>query len=149
VLEEVLVLFPTAGSPVHPLGGGECPKNQPKQSPAARARIKELGLNDEDELQSSAGKADQATSAKASRCGKTWWSTRERSCMNLGTDELTCSPRQNGGSDRPPAQRHAGDPTWMAMISAATDTAGSSGRIGAAQAPATTSAPRCGVSHGG
>ncbi|NWF30128.1 beta-N-acetylhexosaminidase [Streptomyces sp. PKU-EA00015] len=49
VLEEVLGLFPSVF--VH-IGGDECPKDQWKESPAAQARIKELGLADEDELQS-------------------------------------------------------------------------------------------------
>ncbi|MET9422720.1 beta-N-acetylhexosaminidase [Streptomyces sp. NPDC006540] len=49
VLEEVLDLFPSAF--VH-IGGDECPKDQWKASAAAQARIKELGLADEDELQS-------------------------------------------------------------------------------------------------
>jgi hexosaminidase len=48
VLEEVLELFP--GAFVH-LGGDECPKEQWRASPAAQARIRELGLADEDELQ--------------------------------------------------------------------------------------------------
>ncbi|MGW7367390.1 beta-N-acetylhexosaminidase [Streptomyces sp. NPDC054841] len=52
VLEEVLDLFPAAGSPFIHIGGDECPKDQWKASPAAQARIKELGLADEDELQS-------------------------------------------------------------------------------------------------
>lgn len=49
VLEEVLEIFPSTF--VH-IGGDECPKDQWRASPAARARIKELGLADEDELQS-------------------------------------------------------------------------------------------------
>ena len=49
VLEEVLEIFPSTF--VH-LGGDECAKDQWKASPAAQARIKELGLADEDELQS-------------------------------------------------------------------------------------------------
>ncbi|MGW8765524.1 beta-N-acetylhexosaminidase [Streptomyces sp. NPDC055815] len=49
VFEEVLDLFPSTF--VH-IGGDECPKDQWKASPAAQARIKELGLADEDELQS-------------------------------------------------------------------------------------------------
>ncbi|MEV7215604.1 beta-N-acetylhexosaminidase [Kitasatospora cineracea] len=49
VLEEVLEIFPSTF--VH-LGGDECPKDQWKQSPAAQARIAELGLKDEFELQS-------------------------------------------------------------------------------------------------
>ncbi|MGP3923681.1 beta-N-acetylhexosaminidase [Streptomyces sp. 8N616] len=49
VLEEVLGLFP---SPFVHIGGDECPKDQWKASPTAQARIKELGLADEDELQS-------------------------------------------------------------------------------------------------
>ncbi|MFF8843220.1 beta-N-acetylhexosaminidase [Streptomyces sp. NPDC015127] len=49
VLEEVLDLFPSAF--VH-IGGDECPKDQWKKSPAAQARIQELGLADEDVLQS-------------------------------------------------------------------------------------------------
>ncbi|WP_149038502.1 beta-N-acetylhexosaminidase [Kitasatospora sp. MBT63] len=49
VLEEVLEVFPSRF--VH-LGGDECPKEQWRASPAAQARIKELGLADEEELQS-------------------------------------------------------------------------------------------------
>ncbi|MBW8735704.1 MAG: beta-N-acetylhexosaminidase [Streptomyces turgidiscabies] len=49
VFEELLGLFP--GEFVH-VGGDECPKEQWRRSPAARARIEELGLADEDGLQS-------------------------------------------------------------------------------------------------
>ncbi|MFF8816001.1 beta-N-acetylhexosaminidase [Streptomyces pactum] len=49
VLEEVLELFP--GQFVH-IGGDECPKDQWRASATAQARIKELGLAGEDELQS-------------------------------------------------------------------------------------------------
>ncbi|MEU0391205.1 beta-N-acetylhexosaminidase [Streptomyces sp. NPDC006208] len=49
VLEEVLDLFPSVF--VH-IGGDECAKDQWKASPAVQARINELGLADEDELQS-------------------------------------------------------------------------------------------------
>ncbi|MFJ1705770.1 beta-N-acetylhexosaminidase [Kitasatospora sp. NPDC088346] len=49
VLEEVLEVFPSEF--VH-LGGDECPKDQWRASAAAQARIEELGLADEDELQS-------------------------------------------------------------------------------------------------
>ncbi|MFJ8475462.1 beta-N-acetylhexosaminidase [Kitasatospora sp. NPDC094011] len=49
VLEEVLEIFPSEF--VH-LGGDECPKEQWKDSAAAQARIRELGLANEDELQS-------------------------------------------------------------------------------------------------
>lgn len=52
VFEELLELFPPQTSPFVHIGGDECPKDQWKQSPAAQARIKELGLADEDELQS-------------------------------------------------------------------------------------------------
>ncbi|MEV0489680.1 beta-N-acetylhexosaminidase [Streptomyces atratus] len=52
VFEEILDLFPAATSPFIHIGGDECPKDQWKASPAAQARIKELGLADEDELQS-------------------------------------------------------------------------------------------------
>ncbi|MEU1435695.1 beta-N-acetylhexosaminidase [Streptomyces sp. NPDC005775] len=52
VFEELLELFPADTSPFIHVGGDECPKDQWKQSPAARARIEELGLADEDELQS-------------------------------------------------------------------------------------------------
>ncbi|MCX4772268.1 beta-N-acetylhexosaminidase [Streptomyces sp. NBC_01260] len=52
VFEELLELFPAATSPFIHVGGDECPKDQWKQSPTAQARIKELGLADEDELQS-------------------------------------------------------------------------------------------------
>ncbi|MEV0175375.1 beta-N-acetylhexosaminidase [Streptomyces sp. NPDC050803] len=48
VFEELLELFPSEF--VH-VGGDECPKDQWRKSPAAQARIRELGLADEDELQ--------------------------------------------------------------------------------------------------
>ncbi|MEU0739964.1 beta-N-acetylhexosaminidase [Streptomyces sp. NPDC006134] len=48
VFEEVLDLFPSEF--IH-VGGDECPKDQWRRSPAAQARIKELGLADEDGLQ--------------------------------------------------------------------------------------------------
>ncbi|MFI1677250.1 beta-N-acetylhexosaminidase [Streptomyces sp. NPDC020607] len=49
VFEEILDLFPSTF--VH-VGGDECPKDQWKASPTAQARIKELGVGDEDGLQS-------------------------------------------------------------------------------------------------
>ncbi|MFH8620339.1 beta-N-acetylhexosaminidase [Streptomyces vietnamensis] len=49
VFEEVLDLFPSTF--VH-VGGDECPKDQWKASPTAQARIEELGVGDEDGLQS-------------------------------------------------------------------------------------------------
>jgi hexosaminidase len=49
VMAEVLALFP---SPFIHIGGDECPKAQWKASPQAQARMKELGLKDEEELQS-------------------------------------------------------------------------------------------------
>ncbi|MDH6550942.1 hexosaminidase [Streptomyces sp. SAI-133] len=49
VFEELLELFPSQF--IH-VGGDECLKDQWKQSPTAQARIKELGLADEDGLQS-------------------------------------------------------------------------------------------------
>ncbi|MFJ9213228.1 beta-N-acetylhexosaminidase [Streptomyces sp. NPDC102264] len=49
VFEELLALFPSTF--IH-VGGDECVKDQWKESPAAQARIAELGLADEDELQS-------------------------------------------------------------------------------------------------
>jgi hexosaminidase len=49
VFEEVLDLFPSEF--VH-VGGDECPKDQWRRSETAQARIRELGLADEDELQS-------------------------------------------------------------------------------------------------
>ncbi|WP_086721925.1 beta-N-acetylhexosaminidase, partial [Streptomyces angustmyceticus] len=49
VLDEVLALFP---SPFVHIGGDECPKDQWKASAAAQARIAELSLAGEDELQS-------------------------------------------------------------------------------------------------
>ncbi|MGV9311593.1 beta-N-acetylhexosaminidase [Streptomyces sp. NPDC003691] len=52
VLEEVLDLFPAEVSPFVHMGGDECPKGQWKESPAAQARIAELGVGDEDGLQS-------------------------------------------------------------------------------------------------
>ncbi|MGV9454922.1 beta-N-acetylhexosaminidase [Streptomyces sp. NPDC003635] len=48
VFEELLELFPSEF--VH-VGGDECLKDQWRQSPTAQARIKELGLTDEDGLQ--------------------------------------------------------------------------------------------------
>ncbi|MYU37140.1 family 20 glycosylhydrolase [Streptomyces sp. SID8358] len=52
VFEELLDLFPADTSPFIHIGGDECPKDQWKASPAAQARIAELGLRDEEELQS-------------------------------------------------------------------------------------------------
>ncbi|WP_406326105.1 beta-N-acetylhexosaminidase [Streptomyces sp. NBC_01617] len=52
VFEELLDLFPAATSPFIHVGGDECRKDQWKESPTALARIRELGLADEDELQS-------------------------------------------------------------------------------------------------
>ncbi|MER8044224.1 beta-N-acetylhexosaminidase [Streptomyces sp. NPDC094032] len=52
VFEEVLDLFPAEVSPFVHIGGDECPKEQWKASAAAQARIKELGVGDEDGLQS-------------------------------------------------------------------------------------------------
>ncbi|WP_406008643.1 beta-N-acetylhexosaminidase [Streptomyces sp. NBC_00637] len=49
VFEEVLELFPSEF--IH-VGGDECPKDEWRRSPAAQARIRELGLADEDQLQS-------------------------------------------------------------------------------------------------
>ncbi|XIE78734.1 beta-N-acetylhexosaminidase [Streptomyces sp. SBR177] len=51
VLEEVLDLFPAEVSPFVHIGGDECPKDQWKASPTAQARIRELGVGDEDGLQ--------------------------------------------------------------------------------------------------
>ncbi|MFE8006257.1 beta-N-acetylhexosaminidase [Streptomyces sp. NPDC057418] len=52
VFEEVLDLFPADTSPFIHVGGDECLKDQWRQSPAAQARMAELGLADEDALQS-------------------------------------------------------------------------------------------------
>ncbi|WP_420080649.1 beta-N-acetylhexosaminidase [Streptomyces sp. JL4002] len=52
VLEEVLELFPAEVSPFVHIGGDECPKAQWKASAAAQARIRELGVDGEDGLQS-------------------------------------------------------------------------------------------------
>ncbi|MFI7112590.1 beta-N-acetylhexosaminidase [Nonomuraea sp. NPDC050227] len=49
VLDEVLELFP---SPYVCVGGDECRKEQWRESPSAQRRIRELGLRDEEELQS-------------------------------------------------------------------------------------------------
>ncbi len=49
VLSEVLEIFP--GQYIH-VGGDECPKTEWRGSAAAQARIRALGLKDEDELQS-------------------------------------------------------------------------------------------------
>jgi hexosaminidase len=48
VLEEVLDIFPSQY--VH-VGGDECPKTEWKQSMLAQARMRELGLEDEDQMQ--------------------------------------------------------------------------------------------------
>nr|WP_313672720.1 beta-N-acetylhexosaminidase [Streptomyces fulvorobeus] len=52
VFEEILDLFPADTSPFIHVGGDECPKDQWKESATAQARIAELGLADEKELQS-------------------------------------------------------------------------------------------------
>jgi hexosaminidase len=52
VLEEILELFPAEVSPFIHIGGDECVKDQWKASATAQARIKELGVGDEDGLQS-------------------------------------------------------------------------------------------------
>ncbi|GAA3914847.1 beta-N-acetylhexosaminidase [Streptomyces gulbargensis] len=52
VFEEILDLFPAKTSPFVHIGGDECPKDQWKASPTAQARIAELGVGDEDGLQS-------------------------------------------------------------------------------------------------
>ncbi|MEV6751805.1 beta-N-acetylhexosaminidase [Streptomyces sp. NPDC051214] len=49
VFEELIELFPSTF--IH-VGGDECPKDQWKASPTAQARIKELGVGDENGLQS-------------------------------------------------------------------------------------------------
>ncbi|MBX3120201.1 MAG: beta-N-acetylhexosaminidase [Fimbriimonadaceae bacterium] len=49
VLDEVMEIFPSKF--IH-IGGDECPKTQWKNSPRAQAKMKELGLKDEHELQS-------------------------------------------------------------------------------------------------
>jgi hexosaminidase len=49
VFEELLELFPSEF--IH-IGGDECAKEQWRESPLVQARIEELGLADEDELQS-------------------------------------------------------------------------------------------------
>ncbi|MGO4461668.1 beta-N-acetylhexosaminidase [Streptomyces sp. M-16] len=51
VFEEVLELFPAEVSPFVHVGGDECPKAQWRASPAAQARIGELGVDGEDGLQ--------------------------------------------------------------------------------------------------
>ncbi|WP_328970219.1 beta-N-acetylhexosaminidase [Streptomyces sp. NBC_00239] len=52
VFEELLELFPAEVSPFVHVGGDECPKDQWQASPAAQARIRELGVAGEDGLQS-------------------------------------------------------------------------------------------------
>ncbi|MCB5182352.1 beta-N-acetylhexosaminidase [Streptomyces antimicrobicus] len=52
VFEEVLELFPPEVSPFVHIGGDECPKHQWRRSPTAQDRIRELGVGDEDGLQS-------------------------------------------------------------------------------------------------
>ncbi|CAM5734003.1 beta-N-acetylhexosaminidase OS=Streptomyces alboniger OX=132473 GN=CP975_13295 PE=3 SV=1 [Streptomyces alboniger] len=69
VFEELLELFPADTAEfsafVH-VGGDECLKDQWRQSPTAQARIEELGLADEDELQSwFIGRFDRSGSPRA------------------------------------------------------------------------------------
>ncbi|MCB5167287.1 beta-N-acetylhexosaminidase [Streptomyces bambusae] len=52
VFEELLELFPAEVSPFVHIGGDECPKDEWRASPAAQARIRELGVAGEDGLQS-------------------------------------------------------------------------------------------------
>ncbi|MGW2666963.1 beta-N-acetylhexosaminidase [Streptomyces sp. NPDC001272] len=52
VFEELLELFPPEVSPFVHIGGDECPKAQWRASPTAQARIRELGVDGEDGLQS-------------------------------------------------------------------------------------------------
>ncbi|MGW0751920.1 beta-N-acetylhexosaminidase [Streptomyces sp. NPDC002587] len=52
VFEELLELFPAEVSPFVHIGGDECPKAQWKASAAAQERIRELGVDGEDGLQS-------------------------------------------------------------------------------------------------
>ncbi|MFK0255744.1 beta-N-acetylhexosaminidase [Streptomyces sp. NPDC090445] len=52
VFEELLELFPAEVSPFVHVGGDECPKAQWRASPAAQQRIRELGVDGEDGLQS-------------------------------------------------------------------------------------------------
>ncbi|MEU1487064.1 beta-N-acetylhexosaminidase [Streptomyces sp. NPDC005752] len=52
VFEELLGLFPAETSPFIHVGGDECLKDQWRQSATAQARMAELGLADEDGLQS-------------------------------------------------------------------------------------------------
>ncbi|WP_405921460.1 beta-N-acetylhexosaminidase [Streptomyces sp. NBC_00122] len=52
VFEELLELFPAEVSPFVHVGGDECPKAQWKASAAAQERIRELGVDGEDGLQS-------------------------------------------------------------------------------------------------
>ncbi|MBT2480994.1 beta-N-acetylhexosaminidase [Streptomyces sp. ISL-94] len=52
VFEELLELFPAEVSPFVHVGGDECPKEQWKASAVAQERIRELGVDGEDGLQS-------------------------------------------------------------------------------------------------
>jgi hexosaminidase len=88
VLEEVLDLFPAHAGRfsafVH-LGGDECPKEQWRASPAAQARIAELGLSGEEELQAwFIGHFD------------TWLAARGRRL--IGWDEILEGVRTAGGT---------------------------------------------------
>jgi hexosaminidase len=74
VFGELLELFPadavesTGFSAFVHIGGDECPKEQWRASPTAQARIKELGLADEDELQAwFVGHFDRWLSARGRR----------------------------------------------------------------------------------
>ncbi|MFG2295290.1 beta-N-acetylhexosaminidase [Streptomyces sp. NPDC048603] len=52
VFEELLELFPAEVSPFVHIGGDECPKTQWRRSKTAQERIRELGVDGEDGLQS-------------------------------------------------------------------------------------------------
>ncbi|MEU6342354.1 beta-N-acetylhexosaminidase [Streptomyces sp. NPDC046977] len=94
VLTEVLALFPSTF--VH-LGGDECPKDQWKASAVVQARIKELGLRDEDELQS-----------WFVRHFDRWLADRGRRL--IGWDEIL-EGGAGRGKERPQGERVPGDET--------------------------------------
>lgn len=114
VLEEVLEIFPSRF--VH-LGGDECPKDQWRASPAAQARMRELGLPDEDALQ-----------AWFMRHFARWLAARGRRL--IGWDEIL-----EGGPAGSPAGAPAGGRTGgLAEGAAVSSWRGCAGGIAAARA---------------
>ncbi|WP_197084775.1 beta-N-acetylhexosaminidase [Saccharothrix sp. ST-888] len=112
VLEELLEIFPSEF--VH-LGGDECPKDQWRESAAAQARIKELGLADEDELQSWFIRHFDHWLADCGRRLIGWDEILEGGLAIATGPEGGAEPNGTGGSD--PEGSHARRPARAAVSS--------------------------------